>query len=144
MNYDVIEYEKKYENELMKFILDICVKEFGIDEYEQALINHVKDNEFIKTWLVVENKQIVATICYSERSNEIAEIKKLYIKESHRRNGLGKILVDKAVEHIKKCNYKSIYVGTSDHFKNAIKFYKKYGFEYIFDEGNGYIFELKL
>ncbi len=144
MEYKVVEYEDKYEDELINFILDICVNEHGIHEYKQGLVNHVRNKEFIKTWIIIDNKRIIATICYCERNNNIAEIKKLYIDKLYRRNGLGKVLVDTAIDCIRKYNYKSVYVGTSNHFENAIRFYKKYGFKYIFDEGDGYIFELEL
>lgn len=145
MEYQIVEYNKNYEEQLIKLLINVCVKEIGMTEYEEGLKNYVINNEFIKIWLIKYNEQIIATIGYCERNNKIAEVKKLYIDQEHRNKGLGRKLMDVVVEHIKKeKDYDKIYVGTSNHFKNAIKFYQKYGFEYVFDEGNGYIFELKI
>lgn len=144
MNYEILEYEKIYEKQLIKLLIDVCVKEIGIIEYEEGLKNYVINNEFIKIWIIKNNEEIIATIGYCERNSKIAEVKKLYINKEYRNHGLGKKLLDTAIEHIKEKEYESIYVGTNEYFKNAIKFYQKYGFKYIFEEENGYIFELKI
>lgn len=144
MEYNIVEYNETYEDELIEHVLDIGVKELGLNQYKQGWIDHIKNKNFINAWIILNNKKIIGSICYCERSKEIAEIKTVYINNEYRRCGIGKLLVDTVVNYIKQFNYKSIYVATSDYFKNAMRFYKKYGFEYVFDEGDGYVLELKL
>ena len=144
MNYDLKEYNKTYEKDLINLLIDICVEEHGLKEYEEDLIKHVKNCDFKKAWVLLDKNEVIATICYTERSNEIAEIKKVYIKKEYRGQGIGRTLVNNVINYIKDKGYKSIYIGTSDHFNGAKKFYEKMGFQFKFNEGNGYILELKL
>lgn len=49
-----------------------------------------------------------------------------------------------AIDYLKNQPYNSIYVGTSDHFPTARRFYEKLGFEFKFYEEDGYILGMDL
>lgn len=144
MNYEIKEYSKEYEEELIELLIRVCVNEYNMKEYEKPLKQYVRNNEFEKIWIVLDDEKIIATIGYEEKSNEIAEIKKVYIDKEYRHQGLGKRMMDHAVQYIKNNDYSAICVGTSDNFANAIKFYKKYGFTNFQSDENGYIFKMQI
>ncbi|QNF29918.1 GNAT family N-acetyltransferase [Metabacillus elymi] len=63
-----------------------------------------------------------------EMGDESLEIERIYIKNKFQKHGLGKYLLNKAIEIAMKCNKKKIWLGVWENNKNAIAFYKKMGF----------------
>ena len=144
MDYELKEYTKEYENELINLLLDICVKEHGLTHYEEGLIDHVKNENIMKRWILLDKEEVIATICYTERNEEIAEIKKVYVKKEYRHQGIGTRLLNMVIDYLKSTNYFNIYIGTSDHFEHARKAYEKLGFKFKCYEDDGYVLEMKL
>lgn len=65
----------------------------------------------------------------SEKMDEEAlEIERIYIRKKFQRNGLGKFLLNKAIDIAKNQDKKIIWLGVWENNKNAIEFYKKSGF----------------
>ncbi|BDH63520.1 spermidine/spermine N(1)-acetyltransferase [Lysinibacillus sp. PLM2] len=60
--------------------------------------------------------------------NESLEIERIYLKSKVQKNGLGKLLINKAIEIARESNKKKIWLGVWEKNDNAIAFYKKMGF----------------
>ncbi|USK83380.1 GNAT family N-acetyltransferase [Peribacillus asahii] len=63
-----------------------------------------------------------------EMSDELLEIERIYIKNKFQKHGLGKYLLNKAMEIAMERNKKKIWLGVWEKNENAIAFYKKMGF----------------
>ncbi|MEC2061284.1 GNAT family N-acetyltransferase [Bacillus stercoris] len=63
-----------------------------------------------------------------EMGAESLEIERIYIKNNFQKHGLGKHLLNKAIEIALERNKKNIWLGVWEENKNAIAFYKKMGF----------------
>ncbi|MEK5040438.1 GNAT family N-acetyltransferase [Sporosarcina sp. FSL K6-3457] len=63
-----------------------------------------------------------------EMGDESLEIERIYIKKEYQKHGLGKYLLNKAIEIATDCNKKKIWLGVWERNENAIAFYKKMGF----------------
>ncbi|GIN88933.1 spermidine/spermine N(1)-acetyltransferase [Heyndrickxia sporothermodurans] len=63
-----------------------------------------------------------------EMGDESLEIERIYIKKKHQKHGLGKYLLNKAMEFAMEGNKKKIWLGVWEKNENAIAFYKKMGF----------------
>jgi len=63
-----------------------------------------------------------------EMGEESLEIERIYIKNKFQKNGLGKYLLNQAVEIALELNKKKIWLGVWEKNENAIAFYKKLGF----------------
>lgn len=63
-----------------------------------------------------------------EMGDESLEIERIYIKNKFQKHGLGKYLLNKAMEMAMECNKKNIWLGVWEKNENAIAFYKKMGF----------------
>ncbi|MFJ5760498.1 GNAT family N-acetyltransferase [Neobacillus sp. NPDC093182] len=63
-----------------------------------------------------------------EMGNESLEIERIYIKKVFQKHGLGKYLLNKAMEIAMESNKKKIWLGVWEKNENAIAFYKKMGF----------------
>jgi ribosomal protein S18 acetylase RimI-like enzyme len=60
--------------------------------------------------------------------DESLEIERIYIRSKFQKHGLGKYLINKAMEVAVKENKKKIWLGVWEKNENAIAFYKKMGF----------------
>jgi diamine N-acetyltransferase len=60
--------------------------------------------------------------------NEALEVERVYIKSNFQKHGLGKYLLNKAIELAKVHNKSKIWLGVWEKNENAIAFYKKMGF----------------
>ncbi|WNQ13121.1 GNAT family N-acetyltransferase [Paenibacillus aurantius] len=56
------------------------------------------------------------------------EIERIYIRKKYHKQGLGKDLINKAIELAKERNKERIWLGVWEKNENAIRFYKKMGF----------------
>lgn len=63
-----------------------------------------------------------------EMGDESLEIERIYIKRHFQKHGLGKYLLNKAMEIAMQQNIKKIWLGVWEENKNAIAFYEKMGF----------------
>ena len=63
-----------------------------------------------------------------EMGDESLEIERIYIKNQFQKHGLGKYLLNKAMEMALERNKKKIWLGVWEKNENAIAFYKKMGF----------------
>ncbi|WP_010496967.1 GNAT family N-acetyltransferase [Paenibacillus elgii] len=63
-----------------------------------------------------------------EMGDESLEIERIYIKKNFQKHGLGKYLLNQAIEIAMECNKKQIWLGVWERNENAIAFYEKMGF----------------
>jgi diamine N-acetyltransferase len=63
-----------------------------------------------------------------EMGHEALEIERIYVKKSFQKNGLGKYLLNQAIDIAMGFNKKKIWLGVWEKNENAIIFYKKMGF----------------
>ncbi|MCY8137588.1 GNAT family N-acetyltransferase [Bacillus inaquosorum] len=66
-----------------------------------------------------------------EMGKESLEIERIYIKNKFQKHGLGKHLLNKAMEIALQRNIKKVWLGVWEKNENAIAFYKKMGFVQI-------------
>lgn len=60
--------------------------------------------------------------------DESLEFERIYIKKKFQKHGLGKCLLNKAMEIAMECNNKKIWLGVWEKNENSIAFYQKMGF----------------
>lgn len=63
-----------------------------------------------------------------EIGDESLEIERIYIRNKFQKHGLGKCLLNKAMEIAMECKKNKIWLGVWEKNENAIAFYKKKGF----------------
>jgi len=60
--------------------------------------------------------------------DDCLEIERIYIRSKFQKKGLGKYLIDQAIEIAREQNKSSIWLGVWEKNDNAIRFYEKLGF----------------
>jgi GNAT superfamily N-acetyltransferase len=58
----------------------------------------------------------------------VAYLEELYVVDKLRASGIGKALVSRATELIKKAGIRTVYVAVGNHMKDAQSFYEHVGF----------------
>ena len=62
---------------------------------------------------------------------DTCELVKMYLKQSARGLGLGKLIIEKCLESAKNTGYKNIYLESMPELKKALGIYEKSGFRYL-------------
>lgn len=109
---------------------------------EERILQELKDGAIWEIlWL--ESKPIGYLSCVLE--NQKLYISKIYLKAQNRGKGLGKLMVDHALNHAKIHNKSAIYLNVNKYNAKSISFYKKQGFiktkEEVNDIGNGFVMD---
>ncbi len=63
-----------------------------------------------------------------EKGNKFLEVERIYVRQAFQKLGLGRVLMDKAVEIAKTSGKSSIWLGVWEKNEKAIAFYEKKGF----------------
>ncbi|AZV43377.1 GNAT family acetyltransferase [Peribacillus asahii] len=129
INYETFNETFKQQNspENMKVYLE---RAFNLKQLEKELSN--TSSEF---FFVYFNDEVAGYLKVNindaqseEMSDELLEIERIYIKNKFQKHGLGKYLLNKAMEIAMERNKKKIWLGVWEKNENAIAFYKKMGF----------------
>lgn len=78
--------------------------------------------------LCKEGNEFIGCVAVRKIGNNIAELKRMYIKPAFQKQGKGVVLLQKAVEFARALNYSTIRLDTLNYMIPAINLYKKYGF----------------
>lgn len=77
------------------------------------------------------DNRFVACVAIRRINKDMAELKRMFVQPAFRQKGYGKILLEKAIELAKACNYTTIRLDTLNYMTPAIELYKKSGFKEI-------------
>ena len=88
--------------------------------------------EQVKAWGIIEGERLIAVVetAVEEWSNRL-RVTELWIDDDHRRQGIGKALMDIAVDRAREEKRRAIMLETQSRNENAIAFYLAYGFTLI-------------
>ncbi|MEO2203384.1 GNAT family N-acetyltransferase [Paenibacillus pabuli] len=113
--------------ENMKVYLE---KAFHSEQLERELSNHASEVYFIyfNEELAGYLKVNVNDAQSEKMGEEFLEIERIYIKGEYQNHGLGKHLLNKAMEVANDKNKSKIWLGVWEKNRNAIAFYNKMGF----------------
>lgn len=109
---------------------DYLKKAFNLKQLEKEL-----SNTFTQFFFICCNHEVAGYLkvntnnAQSEQMGEDSlEIERIYISNKFQKQGLGKLLLNQAIEIAVKCNKNKIWLGVWEKNDNAIAFYKKLGF----------------
>ena len=120
-------FKDQNSSENMKAYLE---RAFDTKQLEKELSNRFSQfffvyfNEAVAGYLKVNTNEAQS----EEMGYESLEIERIYIKNEFQKHGLGKYLLNKAIEIAMERNKKKIWLGVWEKNENAIAFYKKMGF----------------
>lgn len=78
--------------------------------------------------LAMEREAVIGCVAIRSISKREGELKRMYIDPAHRHRGLGKMLLQKALELAQDCQYEKLKLDTLNYMKAAIHLYQQAGF----------------
>lgn len=96
------------------------------DPSKRMIDTYLKASEIFVATL---NLNVIGAFVLFPLSANSAEIKNIAVKSEFQGTGVGKLLLDYAIETARKGNYKSIFIGTANSSIGQLYLYQKKGFE---------------
>ena len=134
----ICEYEEKYKDDLIAMILDIQQKEFGItiareDQPDLEKISRYYQQGNGNFWVALHEESVIGTIGLIDIGNQQAAIRKMFVKSDFRgaEQGVAQALLQELIGWSAAHGVQTVYLGTTDKFKAAHRFYEKNGFSRI-------------
>lgn len=131
----VRECEEAYKDEIIDLILEIQQKEFGVavTREDQPDLNDI--DGFYRTgdgnfWVALCGGRVVGTIALKDIGNRQAALRKMFVKADYRggKYGTSRLLLERLLEWARERGLSDVFLGTTDKFLAAHRFYEKNGF----------------
>jgi ribosomal protein S18 acetylase RimI-like enzyme len=81
--------------------------------------------------IALENDQLAGCVALRRLTEDKCELKRLYVRPDLRRKGLGKSLVQSAIDQGREIGYVHLRLGTLSTMKEALSLYRSLGFREI-------------
>jgi diamine N-acetyltransferase len=109
---------------------DYLEKAFNKTQLEKELSNPSSEFYFVYVHHEVAGylKVNINDAQSEDMGNESLEVERIYIKNKFQKHGLGKVLLNKAIEIAVERNKNKVWLGVWEKNENAIAFYQKMGF----------------
>ena len=128
-------YQPQYKSQIIELILKIQREEFGIpiSLEEQPDLQNISD--FYQKgngnfWIALSGEQVIGTIAAIDIEYSRLALRKMFVDASYRGKGIGtgNQLLYSLLSWAKAKYIQEIYLGTTEKFKAAHRFYEKNGF----------------
>jgi GNAT superfamily N-acetyltransferase len=134
----IVEFDENYERPVIDLIVGIQRGEFGVNITAEEQPDLASIPEFYQTgngnfWVALDEDLPVGTISLKDIGNDEVALRKMFVDKRYRGAGSGvaKMLLENSIAWAKRRNVESIYLGTTDAFRAAHRFYEKNGFRQI-------------
>ncbi len=131
-------YLPQYQEQIINLILHIQNYEFQVPIPLEKQAGLLRIREFYQKnhgnfWIAVDNEQVVGTIALLDIGDYQAAIQKFFVRQDYRGKqiGVGQRLFDTLLDWSKRKSIKEIYLGTTEAYQAAHRFYEKNGFNEI-------------
>lgn len=82
--------------------------------------------------LLTQKEQIVGCICLRPLTDNCGELKRMYVRKSHRKKGVGKLLAKEIIDHAwEGCQYEELKLDSLERLEGAVALYENLGFNRI-------------
>lgn len=130
---EVIEYNNQLQADVAALIVSIQRDEFGIpitlaDQPDLQSIATFYQSGTGDFWVAVSEGKVVGTVGLLDIGAQQVALRKMFVAKEFRGSGAAQALLQKAVNHCRANNLREIYLGTTDKFLAAHRFYEKNGF----------------
>lgn len=128
----ILEYEEQYQNEVSDLILHIQQKEFqiAITKEDQPDLKNIPN--FYQTgqgnfWVARYDEHIVGTIALLDIGNHQGALRKMFVQNEYRgkKYHVAQLLLQELINWSRSHEIKQIYLGTTEKFLGAHRFYEK-------------------
>ena len=123
-------YKRQYHDKLLQF-LEACLPQSGRC-YElngrHKMYNDVSEY-FEHFWCLFDGEDMIGTVALKKLDSGKCELKSLYLLEQYHKKGLGRLLLNTAIQEAKRNGYGEMYLDSLSSGRRAVRLYEKAGFE---------------
>ena len=137
----IVEYSNSYKDQVISLVGECLVDQsvlskscLPLDDDDLQKIPELYGGRG-KFWLALDRNQVVGTVGVLEIKESRAKLKRMFVKKELRGTGLGKRLLDTALQFAVNTGYTTIFLNTHKNMERAHNFYKKNGFILIGKKG---------
>jgi N-acetylglutamate synthase-like GNAT family acetyltransferase len=137
----ITEYNPEYQGQVIEMILEIQQKEYGISISAEEQPDLKSVYEFYQQdggnfWIALSDGTVAGTIALKNIGNKSGALRKMFVKAEYRGGdkSVASGLLSTLIRWSSSNEYRDIYLGTTEKFKAAHRFYEKNGFEEILKE----------
>jgi len=113
--------------EYEKFLaVDLCFQDFEEELADLPGKYNAPDGALL---MAVDGKEAAGCVALRKLSDDVCEMKRLFIRPKYRGRKLGKMLAEKIIEEAVKRGYSLMYLDTLEKLQEAIQLYKSLGFK---------------
>lgn len=135
---EIIEYKDSFKEKIGELIVHIQQKEFGINitlaaQPDLGSIQEYYLNQGGNFWVAVDHGEVVGTVSLLRIKNNKFALRKMFVASQYRGasfNVAGRLLHN-AETWARQREGLAIYLGTTERFKAAHRFYEKHGYNNI-------------
>lgn len=137
-NIQIIPFIDTYKEEVQALISDIQQVEFQVairiqDQPDLENISEFYQKNKGNFWIAKVNGRIAGTIALLDIGKDMVALRKMFVKKEYRGReaGVGQLLLDTALHWATEKKIKRIFLGTTEKFLAAQRFYEKNNFKEI-------------
>jgi N-acetylglutamate synthase-like GNAT family acetyltransferase len=134
----IVRFDGQHVDGIADLIVPIQRNEFGLsityqDQPDLTDIPGFYQSGAGQFWLALEDEKVIGTIALRDIGNDEAALRKMFVASDYRgsEHGVAAKLLATLIAHAKEQKLRAIYLGTTDKFLAAHRFYEKNGFELI-------------
>ncbi len=127
----VITYIEKYKQDFIDMNLAWISEMFKVEENDIKTLNSIDDqikNGSEILFVLDDAENALSTILITKKSDSLYEIEKFASNKKYRSKGAGSMILDYAIDYVKKAGGKKIILVTNTKCEAAIHLYLKKGF----------------
>jgi len=123
------------DSEAIKLILKRSFAEYKIQLPENYSFSDIENLEEVyldsggEFTVLLRDQTIIGFFALLPAENNQVELKRLYLTAAERGRGLGKYLLELALDRARKSGHNRVYLETTSKFLEAVGLYRKYGFK---------------
>ena len=132
-------YTDAYKNDVADLIVNIQNSEFGIPITLELQPDLNEIPKFYQTnsgnfWIAKIDDEIIGTISLLDIGNHKGALRKMFVNKNYRGKefGVGQKLLNTLLDWTEQKGFTEIFLGTTEKFIGAQRFYEKNGFEEIY------------
>lgn len=131
---DIVAYKESYQQQVIQLIVGIQQEEFQVpitledqpDLLSIPAVYQVRGGNF---WLALNDNHVIGTIALIDLGEGCGTIRKMFVAPSYRgKKGVAKELLASLLKWAPQQGIVDLYLGTTDRFKGAHRFYEKNDF----------------
>jgi ribosomal protein S18 acetylase RimI-like enzyme len=131
---EIIEYADEYKAYFKLLNYEWLERYFVVEPTDESVLSNPVESVIDKggfIYFAKYNNEIVGTFALIKVDDNIYEIAKMAVTESYQKRGIGKRLMDIAIQKAKDMNLEKIILYSHTNLATAVNMYFKYGFRVI-------------